>query len=122
MNLKKQCANRHERDGHAGNEIMSSQPSILPHGVRGIEADDLVLELRSDKVVILQKSEGGGIHYTLHSGRTSDVIDLHRTVPKASGGREYQRLFAIRHDSLPAVISELAHIPAELLACCGLFG
>lgn len=55
---------------------MTPKPS-LPHGATGIEVGNFVIELRSDKVVVLAKDRGE--HYTLHAGQKSGILDVHRT-------------------------------------------
>jgi hypothetical protein len=55
----------------------------LPHGANGIELGDLAIEFRADKVILFVKFSGD--RYTLHSGRESGVLDVHRTWRDKSG-------------------------------------
>jgi hypothetical protein len=90
--------------------------NILPHGAKGIEAEDFAVEAGADKLVFVPKSAVKGSHYTLHAGPDSGVIDLHETKVLPGGGEQHRTLFAIRHDDLPALLfGEGAAILSELL-------
>lgn len=86
----------------------------LPHGAKGIEADDFAVEFRGDKIVFIHKSAGAGKHYTFQAGLKSGVIDLHETHP-ASEQEQRHTLFAMRRDDLAALLGEAALMVPELL-------
>ena len=93
--------------------IMSDKRVMLPHGARGIEVGDLVLEVGRDKIVMLAK--GAGEHYTLQAGHNSGIIDLHRTWRDANGAEHHETLFAMRRDDLVDLLQAFASWPHELL-------
>src|SRR5437764_121284 len=87
---------------------------ILPHGAKGIESEDFAIEFRGDKIVVIQKSAGGGRHFTLHAGRDSGIIDLHETEPAAEA-QTHRTLFAMQRDDLLAVLGESSAIVPDLM-------
>jgi hypothetical protein len=93
-------------------ESMSDECPILPHGARGIEIEDLVIEVGKDKIVMLQKSAGD--HYTLQAGYQSGIIDLHRTWRDADGREHHETLFAMRRDDLVPLLNAFATWPQGL--------
>ncbi|MCC6363162.1 MAG: hypothetical protein IT165_06525 [Bryobacterales bacterium] len=92
---------------------MDGAEQVLPHGAKGLEVDDLVVEFLADKVIVLVKSSGD--HYTLHSGKNSGVLDVHRTWKDESGQERHKTLFAIRHDSIAVVLSELSGLTVDFV-------
>ena len=86
---------------------------MLPHGARGIEVGDLVMDLGRDKVVVLAKNAGE--HYTLQAGHNSGIIDLHRTWRDAAGREHHETLFAMRRDELANFLNTFSSWPQELL-------
>lgn len=92
---------------------MSDERAMLPQGARGIEVEDLVIEVGKDKIVLLAK--GGRDHYTLQAGHESGIIDLHRTWRDANGGEHHETLFAMRRDDLVSLPNAFASWPQDLL-------
>jgi hypothetical protein len=84
----------------------------LPHGAKGIDGEDFIIDFGADKIVFVPKSAGAGAHYTLHTGPDSGVIDLHETQP---GPDQHRTLFALHHEDLPALLGDTAAILPELL-------
>ncbi len=82
----------------------TSTSSILPHGAKGIDLGEFVVEFRSDKMVAIRKSSGD--HFTLQFGENSGVIDLHRTWNDADGRKHRETIFAIHRNRIPAVLEE----------------
>src|ERR1035438_8108771 len=92
---------------------MSNERAMLPQGARGIEIEDLVMEVGKDKIVMLRKSAGD--HYTLQAGHQSGIIDLHRTWRDANGEEHHETLFAMRRDDLSTLLNAFASWPQDLL-------
>jgi hypothetical protein len=88
-------------------------PVSLPQGAKGIEGDEFAVEVRADKIVFVPKTGGEALHYTLHAGLNSGVIDLHET---RADGQTRRTLFAIQRDDLLPLSQELSPIVPELLA------
>ena len=84
----------------------------LPHGAKGVEGEDFAIEAGYDKIVFVPKSAGTKVHYTLHAGPDSGVIDLHETRPGHDGHRT---LFAMRRDDIPTLLGDTAAILPDLL-------
>src|SRR5213594_1933042 len=87
---------------------------VLPHGAKGIEAEDFALQFGDDKVILVPKSAGQGKHYTFHAVPASGVIDVHETTIDADGRVQHRTLFALRRDDLPPMLQELAPMVPEL--------
>ena len=85
----------------------------LPHGAKGIEVDDLVIEQGNDKIVVLLKSQGD--HYTFQAGTRSGIMDLHRTWRDEQGNTRREMLFTMDRGHLTAFLEPLANAPQELL-------
>lgn len=83
-----------------------SNPLVLPYGARGIEAGPLAIEFTRDKVIFIFKSANE--HFTLHEGKRSGVLDVHRTWTNEDGVVSHETLFAIRHSDIPSLLSELS--------------
>jgi hypothetical protein len=88
------------------------EPYALPHGAKGIEGDGFAVEFRGDKIVFVPKADANAMHYTLHAGPNSGVIDLHET---SSDGEDHRTLFAVRKDDLIGLLPEMASVVPELL-------
>ena len=78
--------------------------TTLPHGARGIEDENFVLQFLADKIVFVPWSAAEGEHHTFHAGPDSGILDLHET--RMSSGRSADRtLFAMRRDDAPAALT-----------------
>jgi hypothetical protein len=85
----------------------------LPHGAKDIEGEDFAIELRGDKIVFVPKAAGAGLHYTLHAGMRSGILDLHETQYEANEQKRHCTLFAMRRDDLAALLDEAAPMLPE---------
>ena len=88
---------------------------MLPHGAKGIEAEDFAVQFGHDKVVFVPKSAGSGTHYTFQAKPASGVMDVHETTIDADGMEHHRTLFAMRRDDLPAMLAEFVPMVEELL-------
>jgi hypothetical protein len=79
-------------------------PGLLPGGATGIEFGELALSFQADKVVLIVKSSNE--HFTLHTGRESKVLDIHRTSPGPNGLPVHDTIFAITYDNLHLLLQE----------------
>ena len=87
-------------------------PVSLPQGAKGIEGDEFAVEVRGDKIVFIPKTGGEALHYTLHAGLNSGVIDVHET---RADGQTRHTLFAIRRDDLLPLLQELSPVVPEFM-------
>jgi len=87
----------------------------LPHGARGIEADNLALQFGADKVVFVPRSAENGEHYTLQAGSVSGVLDLHETQMLSGRSERHRTLFAMRRDDVAAALGAMTPLLSELL-------
>ena len=87
----------------------------LPHGARGIEGDNFVLQFCADKIVLVPKAAGSGRHYTIHAGPGADVLDVHETEMRSGHSERHHTLFAMRRDNIPSALATVALLLPELL-------
>lgn len=80
----------------------------LPYGATGIDTGDFAIEFRGEKVILFVKSVG--FHYTLHCGSDSRRLDVHRTCEGAKGHNQHETLFAIPHDDIERLLTDLRPI------------
>jgi hypothetical protein len=75
------------------------------------KAEGLILKLlRSGKVLLIPQSSR--IHYTLHPGQASGVIDFHKTDESIADSLiRYERLFAISKDELVRNLAKIGEAP-----------
>jgi hypothetical protein len=78
----------------------------LPHGARGIQEGDFVIEFGTDKVILLSRSRSE--HYTLQAGNNSGVLDVHRTWRDEGGTERHETIFAMRRDDLLPLLQSVA--------------
>lgn len=83
-----------------------SNSRVLPYGACGIEAGPLAIQFGRDKLIFIIKSAND--HFTLHEGKQSGVLDVHRTWTNENGVVSHETLFAIRHSDIPSLLSELS--------------
>ncbi len=96
---------------------------VLPNGARGFETGDFALSFGCDKAIFVFKSQANvrsvgeheEIHYTVHVGPRSGVIDLHETRVSADGQKYHRTVFALRRDEIPSLADQFTPIVAELL-------
>ncbi len=72
----------------------------------GVEAGQLAIEFRRDKIVFLIKSTGE--HFTLHFGSQSGVLDVHRTWIDEHGAVRRKTVFAMHRANLSSFFTELS--------------
>ncbi len=90
----------------------SKAADLLPHNARGTDLGDFVILFCADKIIVTRKTDGD--HCTLHSGYKSGVIDLHRTWKDNQGCEQHTTIFAMRRDSILALLRELNSLPQSL--------
>jgi hypothetical protein len=76
------------------------------------KAEGLIFKLLpSGKVLLIP--QGSGIHYTLHPGHESDVIDVHKTTERVVSGDSgrYETLLAIPKQELVSGLSQIGEAP-----------
>ena len=81
------------------------------------------MALGADKIVFILKSHADGqpleremeIHYTLHGGARSGVLDLHETRTAPDGQKSHRTLFALRTGDLAHLLQQLAPMVVDLL-------
>lgn len=83
---------------------MGKRRGPLPGGASGIEFGELALSFQEDKVIMISKSSNE--HLTLHIGRESKVLDIHRTSPGPDGLPVHYTIFAITYDNLHLMLEE----------------
>jgi len=88
----------------------SASLNSLPHGADGIEIGDFAIQFCKDKVIAFKRTAGD--HFTIHAGTNSGVIDIHRTWRDPSGCEQHTTIFAMRRDSIPALLDELSSLPS----------
>jgi len=87
----------------------------LPHGARGIEADNFAFQFGTDKVVFVPRSAENGEHYTFQAGSVSGVLDLHETQMVSGRSERHRTLFAMRRDDMAAALGAMMPLLSELL-------
>jgi hypothetical protein len=87
----------------------------LPHGARGIKADNFAFQFGTDKVVFVPRSAENGEHYTFQAGSVSGVLDLHRTQMLSGRSERHRTLFAMRRDDMAAALGAMMPLLSELL-------
>jgi hypothetical protein len=86
----------------------------LPAGADGIAFGRFRMRLAKNKV-IFGLDDGTGDHITLHAGPGGEA-DIHKTRYLANGEVVHERLFAITHEVLVAVLQDMAiDMPAAML-------
>ncbi len=88
-----------------------------PNGASGIEFGEFALTFQPNKIIVFL-AKASGVHYTLHFGNKSGVLDLHRTSTDPNGQPCHERLFAIRHADMARLLGEA--IPT-MIGMTGLF-
>jgi hypothetical protein len=74
----------------------------LPGGAQGIEFGDFAISFQADKVIFFAKSSNE--HYTVHMGRESKVLDIHRTVIDSNGLSRHETVYAIKQADLERML------------------
>lgn len=76
------------------------------------KAEGFILKvLPSGKVLLI--AQGSGVHYTLHPGHKSGVIDVHKTTERVVSGDSgrYETLLAIPKEELVCRLSQIGEAP-----------
>lgn len=94
---------------------MGDESYHLPHGAIGIDSDEFAIEFKSNKIVVVRKSDDGGSHFTIQTDHPSGVIDLHETLLGDEGRKIYHTLFAMQRDDLRLVFEECRAILYDFL-------
>lgn len=77
---------------------------------KGLDHEKFAVSFQPDKIVFTSKDQGD-IHYTLHLGGKSGLIDFHETTRDADGQKQYRTLFSMRRQDFEQLLREIA-LPA----------
>ena len=92
---------------------------MLPLGARGFRFEGISVEERPDGKICLflpRLPDGSEIHYTLHPGNASGVLDLHETRTFSDGARTHRTVLAIRLEDVGRVLEKAAPAMLALLS------
>lgn len=62
---------------------------------------------KETKEKIIIKLDNANIHYTIHFGTKSKVIDIHKTTELKNGEKSYETLYKIKHFTVGRIICEI---------------
>jgi hypothetical protein len=77
---------------------------------KGIDFGKFAVSVQPNKIILSPKDQGD-IHYTVHLGGASGILDVHQTWKDAKGGKQYRTIFAMQKADLQALLCEIA-LPA----------
>ena len=81
----------------------NNQSSNLPLGAKGFETENFYIQILPDKIVFGSRLPEKP-HFTLAFGKQSRIMDLHKTDKEGN----HETIAAIRTDSIPRILNELA--------------
>jgi hypothetical protein len=81
----------------------------------GHKSDELIIQLRPDgKVLVILPTKN--LHYTLHPGHRSGIIDIHKTEHQSVPGTDgHSTLFSMPREEVPLQMRKLAPLFPQLL-------
>jgi len=68
---------------------------------RGFDYNNFAVVFCPDGKINLISKDDKGIHYTIHPGNKSGVLDIHKTYERT---KKHERIFAIKHEYIPRLL------------------